>query len=252
MRTLLFSLLLLVAAAGGVRSSAQAAPGTVTPPTPEALERARALSDQGRAFHDRGEYGRAVDAYQEAYVLAPSPGILFNLGQAYRLKGDCTNAGLMYRAFLRSRPAPEHQQVAEGHLATVDRCAGPTSVVTTSGEPERPGRGLRQGGVITAIAGGALLGTAGYFAYRAADASDEVEDRYNRGEPWRNLESRDADGRRDNRLAIGLAITGGAAVVTGGVLYFLGWRQAEQAGARPALTLAPAPRGGTVRLAWGF
>ncbi len=245
MRTFLLATFLSLLFAG-LASLAAAAP---PPPTPEALERARTLSNQGRAFHDRGEYGRAVDAYEEAYVLAPSPGILFNLGQAYRLKGDCVNAALMYRAFLRTNPPAQHQEVAAAHLASVERCDATTTAGATT--PERPGRGLRQGGVITAIGGGVLLGAAGYFAYRAADIDDEVEARYNRGERWRELESLDSDGRRDNKLAIGFAVSGGVAAVTGGVLYFLGWRAGTRE-APPRLTLAPAAGGGSMRLAWDF
>lgn len=225
------------------------------PPTPEALQRARTLAEQGRVLHDRGEYRRAVDAYQEAYVLAPSPALLFNLGQAYRLGGDCDNATLMYRNFLRSNPPTQHRQVASAHLATVERCASPEGSQFRAGAllvDRSPGRGLRQGGVITAVSGGALLALAGYFAYRADDASDEVEERYGRGERWRDLQDLDERGRRDSQLATGFAIAGGAAVVTGGVLYLVGWRQAERAEGRPNVAITPSARGTAVRLAWDF
>lgn len=249
---------------------ATAAPGATSP---EALAKARALAEEGRILHDRGEYGRAVDAFQAAYVLAPSPAILFNLGQAYRLKADCDNAVLMYRAFLRSRPEPQLQEIARAHLASVEKCASPAvmgrpgaksaagasvagggaagTAASADGQSEA-GRGLRRGGVVTAISGGVLLGLAGYFAYRAADANDEVEERYGRGERWRDLEDLDARGDRDNKLAIGFAVTGGVAVITGGVLYLVGWRQGERADRRPTMSVAPTRGGGAVRLAWDF
>jgi len=271
-RTAALSLALLVAAFGTEVATgggtAAAAPGTTSP---EALARARELSDQGRALHDRGEYSRAVDAFQAAYVLAPSPAILFNLGQAYRLKGDCDNAVLMYRAFLRSRSEPQLQDMARAHLGNVEKCASPavsgrptsaagvaatpgTSAASTSGTDgeSAPGRGLRRGGVVTAISGGVLLGLAGYFAYRAADANDEVEERYARGVKWRDLEALDSRGERDSMLATGLAVTGGVAVITGGVLYLVGWRQAERAQRSPTMSVAPTRGGGAVRLAWEF
>ena len=271
-RTVALFLTVLAAALGAEvvtgGATAAAAPGTTSP---EALSRARELSDQGRALHDRGEYSGAVDAFQAAYVLAPSPAILFNLGQAYRLKGDCDNAVLMYRAFLRSRVEPQLQDIARAHLGNVEKCASSavmgrpgsaagaaatpgTSVTPTSrtdGE-SAPGRGLRRGGVVTAIGGGVLLGLAGYFAYRAADANDEVEERYERGVKWRDLEALDSRGERDNMLATGLAVTGGVAVLTGGVLYLVGWRQAERAERRPTMSVAPTRGGGAVRLAWEF
>jgi tetratricopeptide (TPR) repeat protein len=249
---------------GTGRATAAAAPGATSP---EAMAKARGLADQGRALHDRGEYGRAVDSFQAAYVLAPSPALLFNLGQAYRLKGDCDNALLMYRAFLRSRPAPQLQGIARTHLGSVEKCASPevmgqpagasavtpaNSAVTGSDREGEPGRALRRGGVITAISGGVLLGLAGYVAYRAADANDEVEERYGRGVKWRDLEELDASGERDNKLATGLAVTGGVAVITGSVLYLVGWRQGERAERRPMMSFAPARGGGAVRLAWNF
>jgi tetratricopeptide (TPR) repeat protein len=268
-RTTALTLAMLGAVFGGFDVAALAAPET----SPEALAKARELSGQGRVLHDRGEYSRAVDAFQAAYVLAPSPAILFNLGQAYRLKGDCDNAVLMYRAFLRSRPEEQLQQIAQTHLTSVERCASPSMLGTAprgagatsagagratsaplpgAGGEREPGRGLRRGGVITAIGGGVLFGMAGYFAYRAADASDEVEERYGRGVKWRELEDLDARGDRDSKLATGLAITGGVAVITGSVLYLVGRRQGERAERRPMMSLAPTRGGGAVRLAWDF
>lgn len=259
MRGLLLCLSMLGLSAGLSIDSAWAQAAT----SPEALARARVLSDQGRMFHDRGEYGRAVDAFQAAYVLAPSPGILFNLGQAYRLKGDCDNAVLMYRGYLRSQPALQLQEIAKAHLSSVETCASsavmtgkPEQVVVLSksgtGGDVQPGRGLRRGGVVTAISGGALLGLAGYFAYRAADVSDEVEQRYGRGEKWRDLEDLDDRGDRYGKLATGLAVTGGVAVITGGVLYLMGWRQGERNERTPALSISPVRSGGAVRFAWEF
>lgn len=238
---------------------ADAAPGAASP---EALERARSLSDRGRAFHDTGQYDRAVDAYQEAYVLAPSPGLLFNLGQAYRLQGDCTNATLMYRAYLRSNPGAQPRAIALAHLAAVERCASPSirpgasaaaaELHRAPAAPSPPGRTLQRTGIVTAVGGGVLLGVAGYFALSAADASDEVASRYGRGERWRALEDLDSRGERDSRIALGFAIAGGAAIATGAALYVIGWRKSERADRPPALTLSPAPRGGTAKLAWAF
>jgi tetratricopeptide (TPR) repeat protein len=269
-RTMTRTMVLTLAMLGAVFGAAAIAePAT----SPEALAKARELSGQGRALHDRGEYSRAVDAFQAAYVLAPSPAILFNLGQAYRLKRDCDNAVLMYRAFLRSRPEEQLQQIAQTHLSSVEQCASPSVLGATpraggatsagaggatstrlpgAGGELEPGRGLRRGGVITAIGGGVLLGMAGYFAYRAAEASDEVEERYGRGVKWRELEDLDARGDRDSKLATGLAVTGGVAVITGSVLYLVGWRQGERAERRPMMSLAPTRGGGAVRLAWDF
>ena len=66
--------------------------------------KARLLAEKGRAFHNAGDYNNAVSAFKEAYVLAPSPGLLFNIAQAYRLGGNCDEAAWMYRRFLDTNP----------------------------------------------------------------------------------------------------------------------------------------------------
>ncbi len=252
----------LLCAAGLLLTASAAAAA----PSEEALERAKSASARGRIAHDRGDYDEAVTAYQEAYVLAPSPALLFNLAQAYRLKGDCDNAVLMYRGYLRTRPELQLRQVAEAHLATVELCASsavmgeaapaPAPQVAAAPLPrtapdDHPGRGLRRGGIVTAIGGGVLLGLGGYFAYRAADASAEVEDRYGRGAPWRQLQDLDEQGDRYDSLALGFALAGGAAAVTGGVLYLVGRRQGERA-QQPMVSVSPSKGGGAVRMAWEF
>jgi hypothetical protein len=115
-----------------------------------------------------------------------------------------------------------------------------------------PGRLLRRTGLVTAVGGGALLGLAGYFAYRADDRSTEVERRYNSGVPWSQLAELDADGRRDSRLATAFALSGGLAVFTGSVLYVVGQRQEARAERMPRFSVGPTSEGGQVRLSWVF
>src|SRR5438552_2518618 len=99
------------------------------PETPQRIPpKARKLVDHGRALHDKGDYARAIEMFKEAYVLAPSPGLLFNLAQAYRLMGNCDDAALMYHRYLDTQPAPEGKVLAEAHLATVERCKAQRSL----------------------------------------------------------------------------------------------------------------------------
>src|SRR5215470_15454178 len=84
--------------------------------------KARALAERGRAYHDAGDYAAAITAFTQAYVMAPSPALLFNLAQAYRLQGDCDDAALMYRRYLATGPSLDERALAESHLATVERC----------------------------------------------------------------------------------------------------------------------------------
>jgi tetratricopeptide (TPR) repeat protein len=228
-------------------------------------ERARLLSDEGRAAHAAGEYERAIAAYKEAYELAPSPGLLFNMGQAYRLKGDCAEAAIMYRSYLSSKPDRVHRQLTQAHLAVVEGCmarrtalspllatgARPAAPAETADTDTPAGQSFKRGGVALAVSGGVLVGLGVYFAVEAADTSKQVEDAYAAGARWQEIAALDARGRRASSLATVFTLGGGAAAVAGGVLYVMG-RRAEQRASRPTITVGPRPGGGEVGLAWGW
>jgi tetratricopeptide (TPR) repeat protein len=245
-----------------------------TPAAAEALdppERARVLSDQGRAYHDSGDYDRAITSFQAAYELAPSPALLFNLGQAYRLRGDCDRAAIMYRSYLGSRPGGTSERLARSQLTAVERCmqrrharlrltagdgSGEASGFTGGVRDDRPtpapGRTLRRRGIGVAAGGGALLLVAAYYGVRSAEAGDELEDAYASGAKWPELEAIDAKGKRAETLATLFALGGAAAAVTGGVMYYVGWRDAERARAPSAVTLVPHAGGAQVQAVWAF
>lgn len=84
--------------------------------------KAKRLATAGRSLHEQGEYGKAIIAFQEAYVLAPSPALLFNLAQAYRLDGNCEDAAYMYRRFLAQAPRNEAREIAQAQLPAMERC----------------------------------------------------------------------------------------------------------------------------------
>ena len=231
--------------------------------------KARLLADKGRAYHNAGDYNAAVSAFKEAYVLAPSPGLLFNIAQAYRLAGNCDEAAWMYRRFLDTNPIGTHRQLAENHLAAVERCgsgglivdnpqASPEAtmavpepsdkLITFVSLPESRSRKYKKIGLGTAIGGGALLAGAAVFAIDAHDASNTVAETYKRGGKWEDIKDVDARGRRSSTIATALGIGGGLAVVSGAVLFAVG-RHYEQA---QHVAVTPTTRGAQVSLSWGF
>ena len=224
------------------------APASASP-----LDEARLLSDQGRAAHASGDYDHAISSYQAAYVLAPSPGLLFNLGQAYRLRGDCAAAAIMYRKYLRFSPPQPHRALVQTLLTSVEPCQTQAAVVVASAGRTATARpALRHGGLAAVIGGGALLGVGGYFALTAASDSDEVARRYAAGAKWRDLEELDAHGRRASTLAVVFAVSGGAAVLTGTILLLAGRRDDARPSQATRFTLAPLPRGGELRFTWHY
>jgi hypothetical protein len=239
-------------------------------------ERARQLASRGRALHDAGNYSDAISAFNEAYSLAPSPGLLFNLAQSYRLAGRCDDAAWMYRRYLDTKPASDKRSVAELQLAAVEKCGHgglriaiippPLQMMARIPEPPaaepaalaiaarpRPadpptGEHEKRIGIALGIGGGVLLAGAGYFAWDAHQAADAVSAAYEKGEKWQMVASIDQRGQRSAEMAQGLGIVGGLTVASGVVAYLVG-RHYEQA---QHLDVAPVRGGASVRMSWGF
>ena len=93
-------------------------------PSASDKEKAKLLHEAGLAEYQAGRYGAAVDAFRHAYKLVPAPGILFNLAQAYRLKGDCKSARRSYKKFLKVSSDAGQIALAKEHLGTLTHCAG--------------------------------------------------------------------------------------------------------------------------------
>lgn len=232
--------------------------------------KARTLADRGRAYHDAGDYSDAITAFTQAYVIAPSPALLFNLAQAYRLQGNCDDAALMYRRFLATNPAPEQRVLAENHLANVERCLHklalhiPIETETRRGPvPSRPAPALvaahaaplgsrraqieKDVGIGLVLGGSASLAIATYYAVQAHDAADEVAGIYARGGKWKDVADTDARGKSAATTAK-LFGAGGALGIAGGIVSYLIGRHNEQA----PVTVSPTRNGVAVGVRWAF
>jgi tetratricopeptide (TPR) repeat protein len=202
---------------------------------------ARELYEEGLRHYGAGEYDEAIAAWQASYDLSKAPLLLFNLGQAHRLKGDCAAARRLYERYRAEEPqpknldelvaaealcrdaAPEPPPVVEPPPPAV---AAPPPVVASPAPaavpppPRRSRRGQRVAGLVTGGAGLVAGGAAVFFGLRAADAEATVEERV--GEWTRELADLEARGRRDQTIALVASAAGAAAIVTGTVLYLLG------------------------------
>src|SRR5580765_1025604 len=90
---------LLLVAWNGPRAAA-AAPDAGQDLTPTARE----LSDQALRQYQQGELDAAIESFMGAYALSNNAGLLFNVAQAYRLKGDCQHARDYYQRYLSAVP----------------------------------------------------------------------------------------------------------------------------------------------------
>lgn len=102
---------------------------------------------KGVAAYNKGDFDRAIARFEEAYALNASPTILFNLGQAYRKKGDAGKALEYLREYLEKRPDAPNRKVAEDLIAELQKASPPAAaaeappapppVVAPAVEPQR-------------------------------------------------------------------------------------------------------------------
>jgi hypothetical protein len=78
---------------------AQATPPSADPDA-KAKAQAQVLLKEGAGFYQQGAFADALTKFQEAYVVFPSPKLLFNIGQANRELGRDVDAVLAFEKFL--------------------------------------------------------------------------------------------------------------------------------------------------------
>ncbi len=260
-RTLVASCVLAAFATGSAHADTQ-----LDDPALGIPEKAHLLSDRGRQLQRDGKYGEAIEAYKAAYVLAPSPGLLFNLAQVYRLNGNCDDAAWMYRRFLATDPREDLAAVANANLDKLASCSRgggkaelamrpaakrtaqadlPTSNFERDADDE--GHGKRRVGTYVVIGGVAILAVAAAFAIDGHLAANDVAEAYAGKTVHPDLHSLDDRGRRDDSITAVAGIAGGAVLITGVVLYGLGRREQAQ-----HLAFVPHRDGGLVKVAWQF
>ena len=93
------------------------------PPVERASQEARRLYDDALAHFKTGELDKAVEELKAAYAIDAAPELLYNLGQAYRLKGDCARALDSYRHFLATNPTGIAHDRAEAKASDMEKCA---------------------------------------------------------------------------------------------------------------------------------
>lgn len=231
----------------------------------------------GLDAYNIGDFDTAITEWKEAYRLAQLPDLLVNIAQAYRGKGDHTNAVFFLNSYLRARPdAPnaaevtalrdeeqrlldderaartaqlraqeEARRAAEADAARTSAAATTdvTAAVPTDGGP-RPGRGLRVAGLIAGGAGILLVGTGILFEVSASGTADELEAASARGDLWTDaLADKESAGERKATMGAVFIGVGAAAVVGGAVSYVIGWRKGREHKAAPVATVLPTGTG---------
>lgn len=244
------------------------------------LDEARSRYDRGIKHYNLGEFEAAIVEFKAAYELSGEPDLLFNIAQAYRLAEDYKEALFFYDSYLRLRPDAANRADVESRIAATRKLleeqkqlqeSPPQGVIPPSGadqatEPLRPAtdrddpesrtarprsrRSTRIAAIACASAGAVLGAGSAYFAMRAKRGWDEINGLAADGGAWSPHHAAvETDATRSERLALGLAVAGGAAVVTASVLAYLGWRP-EDRGA--ALDVRAGDGSAEVAVTWDF
>src|SRR5262245_20667264 len=79
--------------------------------------KAKQLYEEGLRHYNVAEYTEAIAAWKQAYLLSKRPLLLFNLGQAYRLSGDCGQAMRFYENYQTEEPSPKNADELEQAIA---------------------------------------------------------------------------------------------------------------------------------------
>jgi tetratricopeptide (TPR) repeat protein len=243
-------------------ATASAQPSPPPAPPPSAADLAYA---EGRRLYDLREFADAIVKFKEAYRLRNDAASLFNIAQSYRLMNDCPNAYTYYKTFQRNYPAERADTVAK-FIAELEPCKDtkpiepPTKPVEPPTKPVEPpvkpvdppkpveapetaspGRTMRITGIAVGGLGVAALGTGVFFGLRARSQSKDL----NSSEEWDP--SLEASAKRADRNAKILLGVGGAAVIGGAVLFYLGYRAGSESS---QVAVIPSTDGAT--LAWSF
>jgi tetratricopeptide (TPR) repeat protein len=197
------------------------------------------------AHYARGEYARAAAAFKAAYLAAPKPELLYAIGQALRLAGDCSEALEYYRQYLRTRPGPKQVVSTRENMKRCERAtstsrpataSAPTTlpVVARRAEPvappprpawyrDWPGWTLLGTGL---VAGGAGAGVFLVGRGQVADANGAADyGAFDRGY------SSGRSGELQQRVGVA-AMAAGAALITAGVVRWLLVRRSRLRAAR--------------------
>lgn len=115
-------------------------------PSKADLDEARRHFKAGEAQFRAGDFDRAVEEYQLAYRLVDRPGLLFNIGSAYRRKAESTGAvddkkrALdFYQRYVDAEPTGKAVDDAKSFIATLrDQIAAESPKPLEPSPPEPP------------------------------------------------------------------------------------------------------------------
>ncbi len=200
-----------------------------------AEQQAIASFQKGRNAYSTGDYQVALEHFQDAQGLHPSPDFHYNIGQCYESLENYEQAITSYRAYLRSSPGDqvnienkidrldkrleEQRRLEEQQrLEQEQRARAQGEARAAAGKKDNSGALVISGSVLAAVGAGAAVGLGTAFGLQARDRSKQM-DELNAGNPagltLADARTLDADGKKLELIQIVSIGIGGAVAISG-------------------------------------
>lgn len=92
-----------------------------SPPNADAIKKAEGHFNKGEEFRTFGNFEEAIREYLAGYELTGAPEFLFNVGQAYREKGDKRMAVAYYKKYLGLDSKGDGMLFAKSHIEVLEK-----------------------------------------------------------------------------------------------------------------------------------
>ena len=112
-------------------------------------DRARDLFERGRALYAERKYDEALESLMQAYVLDPSPVLIYNIARIHEDKDDLENAARFFENYLKIAPRAKDRAAVKKRLAALKKAIAtrpPRGFLTLSTTP--PGATIRVDGLV--------------------------------------------------------------------------------------------------------
>src|SRR5688500_16592739 len=90
------------------------------------------LCYEGNTQNNLGRWKQAIDLFTQAYEVYNAPEFLFNIAQAHRQDGNCSDALFFYRRYLANKPNATNKAEVDGFIKELEgKCTEGTGGGTT-------------------------------------------------------------------------------------------------------------------------